>query len=382
MTSAPTERGLGFVPQLDSIVPYVPGASAESVRNRYGLDDVVKLASNEFPLPPFDEVKAAVTAALDTLNRYPDGSCVALREDLARRYGRTVDQVAVGNGSCELLIWLGCALLQPGDEAVMPHPSFLLYEDICLQHGARPVAVRVREHRLDLEAMLAAIGPRTKIVFVCNPNNPTGTYIPATRLGEFVAAVPGNVLVVIDEAYNEFVTSADWQDALALQAQHQNVMILRTFSKIYGLCGLRVGYGLCAPAVTAAIDKVRQPFNVNHLAQVAAREALRHEDQMLERRRGNAARRSYLERELADCGRAFVPSEANFMLVATGGLCRPQEQVCATLMSMGSIVRDGNAFGYPGWARVSVGTTSEIDFFLAHLRSLQVTGEPVPGGCR
>ena len=374
MTSAPTERGLGFLPQLASIVPYVPGASVQQVRARFRLDKIVKLASNEFPLPPFDEVKAVVTRSLDELNRYPDGSCLELRRDLAARFGRSPEEVVIGNGSCELIIWLARALLQPGDEAVMAQPSFLLYDGVCRQQGARGVTIPVRDHVPDLEAMLAAIGPRTKIVFVCNPNNPTGAYLSAARMAEFMAAVPAEVLVVLDEAYNEFVTAGDWQDAPGLQRRYGNVVVLRTFSKIYGLCGLRVGYGLCAPDVRDAVDRVRQPFNVNHLAQVAAREALRHDDQMLERRRGNAARRAHLERELESMGRPFVPSEANFMLVGTEGLSLPQDQVCERLMSMGSIVRDGNAFGYPGWARVSIGTTAEIDFFLAHLQSLQPSG--------
>jgi histidinol-phosphate aminotransferase len=228
------------------------------------------------------------------------------------------------------------------------------------------------DFRHDLEAMAAAVTARTKMVIVCNPNNPTGAYVPVAAISRFVEAVPGDVLVVVDEAYNEFVTAEDSQDSLPLQAAHENVVVLRTFSKIYGLCGLRVGYGLGAAVVHEAIDKVRQPFNVNRLAQVAALEALKHQDQVAQRRVLNAGSRAAMVEKLAARGRATVPSEANFLLVDTRDLCQPQDEVCGALLSMGAIVRDGNALGCPGWARVSVGTEMEIEFFLQRLASLEV----------
>jgi histidinol-phosphate aminotransferase len=374
-----------FIAALDDVTPYKPGAPIELVMRRYGLAEVVKLASNEFPLPPFDEVKAVITASLDDLNRYPDGHCTDLRADLARHYGRRPEEIAVGNGTCELLVLLGAALLEPGDEVVFAQPSFLMYRNICLCHGAVARAVPAVEFEHDLDAMAAAVGPRTKMVIICNPNNPTGTYLPAAAIEAFVRRVPPDVLVVLDEAYNEFVTAADSQGSLTVQAAHDNVMVLRTFSKIYGLCGLRVGLGVCSPQVRAALDKVRQPFNVNRLAQLAAQEALRHQDQVAARSRENARLRDYLVTSLAQRGRATVPSEANFMLVDMRGLSHPHDDVCEVLMSMGAIVRDGNALGCPGWARVSVGTQDEIDFFLAKLDALQAGsagGEAVVGGRR
>lgn len=362
---------LRFNRVLADVVPYEPGAPLEMVLSRFGLERAVKLASNEFPLPPFDEVKAAVSAALDELNRYPDGHCADLRAALAAHYGRPPEEIAVGNGSCELLLLLGQALLEPGDEVVFAQPSFSLYPTICRLHGAREVAVPLRDFAHDLPAMAAAVTAHTKMLIVCNPNNPTGTYVAVAALAELLDDVPDDVLVVLDEAYNEFVTDEDWQDSLDLQRMHPNVLILRTFSKIYGLCGLRVGYGIAPPAVREALDKVRQPFNVNRLAQVAATEALRHQDQVLIRRRQNADLRAVMRRELTAIGRRTIPSEANFMLVDIEGLCHPQERVCAALMSLGAIVRDGNALGCPGWARVSVGTREEIDFFLRQLQSLE-----------
>ena len=367
-----------FIPELETMVPYEPGQPLELVMRRFGLSAVVKLASNEFPLPPFDEVRAAIVAAIDDLNRYPDGHCTDLRAALAAHYGRTSDEIAVGNGSCELLMLLGDALLQKGDEVVFAEPSFVVYNDVCRLHQARAVVVPLIDFTHDLEAMVAAVTSRTKMLVVCNPNNPTGTYVPVADIARLVEAVPDDVLVVVDEAYNEFVTAPDSQDALDLQKTHDNVIVLRTFSKIYGLCGLRVGYGLCSPELKAALDKVRQPFNVNLLGQVAALEALKHQDQVAQRRDANEELRALMVDRLAARGRATVPSQANFMLVDMNGLRDPHDTVCRTLLSLGAIVRDGNALGCPGWARVSVGTQAEIEFFLSKLASLEV-GAPGEG---
>ena len=364
-----------FIPALERIVPYEPGQPLELVMRRFGLDEVVKLASNEFPQPPLQEVKQAIVNALDDLNRYPDGQSTDLRAALAECYARSPGQVIVGAGSCELLMLLGDVLLEKGDEMVFADPSFVVYNDICVRHEAVAVTVPLVDFRHDLEAMAAAVTPRTKMVIVCNPNNPTGTYVPVADISRLVEAVPSDVLVVIDEAYNEFVTAPDSQDALPLQAAHENVIILRTFSKIYGLCGLRVGYGLGSEVVREAIDKVRQPFNVNRLGQVAALEALKHQDQIAQRRTDNARMRTVMVERLAECGRATVPSEANFMLVDTRDLCHPHDEVCGVLLSMGAIVRDGNALGCPGWARVSVGSETEIEFFLQRLASLEVDAQ-------
>jgi histidinol-phosphate aminotransferase len=363
---------LRFVPALGGIVPYEPGLPIDLVMRRFGLDEVVKLASNEFPLPPFPEVREAVIAAIDGLQRYPDGYSTDLRSALAEHFGLSPDEVAVGCGTCELLYLLADTLLQKGDEVVFPVPSFSSYRDIVDLHEATAVGVPLVDFALDLEAMAAAVTARAKMIIVCNPNNPTGTYAPAAAVASLVESVPDNVLVVIDEAYIEFATAPDAEDSIALLEAHDNVIVLRTFSKIYGLCGLRVGYGLCSPELKAALDKVRQPFNVNLLAQVAAVEALKHQDQVARRREINAEMRSLMVERLNARGRATVPSQANFMLVDTRDLCHPHDQVCGALLAMGAIVRDGNALGCPGWARVSVGTEDEIEFFLSRLASLEV----------
>jgi histidinol-phosphate aminotransferase len=364
-----------FVSALDRISPYEPGATSEHVMRRYGLDEVVKLASNESPLPPFAAVKRAVAEAIDDLNRYPDGSALALRHALAATYDRDPEGVAVGSGSCELLLLLAGILLEPGDEVVFADPSFTVYGVLCHLHEAHGVRVPLRDFAHDLEAMARAVTPATRMLIVCNPNNPTGTYVAAAAIARLVERVPDDVLIVLDEAYNEFVTAPDAQGTLVLAREHENVCILRTFSKIYGLCGLRVGYALCSPDVKAALDKVRQPFNVNHLAQVAAVEALRHQDEVEERRRLNDEARAYLTGRLSAMGRASVPSEANFMLVDVRGVCAPGVAVCGRLMELGAIVRDGDQLGCPGWARVSVGTREEIDFFLERLAAVGDDGK-------
>jgi histidinol-phosphate aminotransferase len=361
-----------FIPALEHMTPYEPGLPLEIVVRRHGLTEVVKLASNESPLPPFPEVRDAIVAGLDDLNRYPDGDCTDLRVALADRFGLTPADFVIGAGSCELLMLLGDAVLEKGDQVVFADPSFVVYNDICLRHDAEAVAVPTIGFAHDLEAMAAAVTPRTKLLIVCNPNNPTGVYSPVAEVARLVEQVPGDVLVIIDEAYNEFVTAGDSRDALRLLAEHDNVVVLRTFSKIYGLSGLRVGYGICRPEVARAVDKLRQPFNVNRLAQVAAVTALSLQDQVAARRDENARLRDLLASRLAERGRASVPSQANFMLVDIRDLRLAQEEVCGALLEMGAIVRDGNALGCPGWARVSVGTQEEIEFFLRRLASLEV----------
>jgi len=361
-----------FVRDVQQIAPYVPGTPIEKVMQMHGLEYVVKLASNEFPLPPFDEVKAAIASALDDVNRYPDGDSEELRAVLAARYDRPVEQIAVGNGSDELLTLLGDVLLERGDQMVFADPSFMMYPIVAMRRGAEMLRVPLRDDfSHDLGAMAAAVGPRTKVVIICNPNNPTGNYLPAADIAAFVDSVPDDVLVVVDEAYNEFVAEADWQDTLVLQAERPNVCLLRTFSKIYGLAGLRCGYALCSAEVREALDKARGPFNVNRLAQVAARTALECQEQMMDRRRWSLELRSYMQEALERMGHRVVPSQTNFLLVNVENLQVPAAHVCDALMSRGVIVRDGQGLGCPGWIRVTVGTREEVDFFIDRLRSLE-----------
>ena len=345
-----------FVVDLENVHRYRPGADADVVRRRFGLERVVKLASNEYPLPPVAGVRDAVVAVIERLNRYPDPDSTVLRRALADHYGVSPECVAVGNGSLELLLLLGQGLLAPGVEAIIPTPSFALYRKMCDLHGAVAREVALKEHTIDLQAMTAAVTDRTSLIIICNPNNPTGTYVGAAAIARFVAEVPADVLVVIDEAYNEFVTEADAQDTLDLVRRHENVCVTRTFSKIYGLCGLRVGYALCSEAVREAIDTLRQPFNVSLVAQVAATEALRHQDEIAGRKAANAELRAHLVDELAVLGLALFPARrTSCSPTCMAWPCR-RARLCDRLTAQGAIVRDGAAFGLPGWARISIGT--------------------------
>jgi histidinol-phosphate aminotransferase len=369
-----------YVVDLEGVARYRPGEHIETVMRRYGLERVVKLASNEFPLPPFPEVIDAMQRVLPDINRYPDSLSTELRDALAARYRLPATQVVVGNGSLELLLILGEALLKPGAEAVFAAQTFALYQKMCDAHGARALRIPLRDHVHDLDAMAAAVTSDTSMVIVCNPNNPTGTYLKAEHVAAFVDRVPEDVLVVVDEAYNEFVSSADSQDTVALVRERSNVCLTRTFSKIYGLCALRVGYALAGEGVCAAIDTLRQPFNVGLLAQVAATEALGHDDELRRRQALTAELRARLVDGLRRLGVETLPSEANFVLTRLESLSPPGTGVCEALLRRGVIVRDGAAFGLDGWVRVSVGTSEEIDYFLESLAALSAGAPDGRGG--
>lgn len=360
-----------FVPQLDNLVPYIAGTPIEEVLERYGIEEAVKLASNESPLPPFPEVLSVIEEKFRDLNRYPDSSCRELREALGERYRFTPDRIVIGNGSCELLIWISLILLDQNAEAVISDPTFLVYEKATVARGATPVKVPLKSFANDLDSMLASLTRRTRIVFLTNPHNPTGAYLPAKDIREFAASLPQQCLLVLDEAYNEYVDQDDSQEGLDLCRQQNNVFLLRTFSKIYGLCGLRVGYGICAPEVREAIDKVRQPFNVNMLAQAAALKALSLEERLAERRTVNLAGRRQLYDGLTRAGISYVETQSNFMLVDVEGFSLPADDVPEALMKLGVIVRPGKPLSCPGYVRVSIGTEEENSLFLRKLVSLK-----------
>ncbi|GAB4253425.1 MAG: histidinol-phosphate transaminase [Thermoleophilia bacterium] len=359
-----------YRPALDTLTAYRAGPPLEDIKRRYGLERVVKLASNECPEGPFPEVVAALREALAGLNRYPDGACGELRSLLAERVGLAENQLVFGNGSCELLMLIGAAVLGPGEHMVFAEPSFVVYRDIALVQEARFDAVPLREHVHDLEAMLAAVTPETRLVIVCNPNNPTGTFLGGEELRSFIRAVPADTVVVLDEAYVEYVTAPDRVDTVPWLAEHENLIILRTFSKIYGLAGMRVGYGMAHPKMIEVLDKVRQPFNVTTLAQVAAATALRHPERVAERREHAVRERRRIAAALDGLGIRHVPSEANFILFEIEGLAVPGKEVPQALLERGVMTRSGYAMGCPGWIRVTVGSTEENDLFLRVLEEI------------
>jgi histidinol-phosphate aminotransferase len=355
--------GLEFNARVNAI-PVYPAAST------YAFDgELVKLASNETPFAPHPQVLEAVESQLRTLNRYPDPAKATLRRRLADRTGVTPERIAIGNGSCELLLAGGEAMLEPGAEVVYAWPSFSIYPHLAAMTGARAIEVPLndaQEH--DLDAMASEVSAATRMLIVCNPNNPTATALPPAALDELLKAIPRNVALILDEAYIEFCTTQDPDESLDLLKRHPNLILLRTFSKVYGLCGLRVGYALGSEEFRLAVDRVRQPFSVNALAQAAATEALNHMDEVERRVEQTAIERVHVEMELEERGFATTDSQANFSWVSLGD--RDEDELVDGLAKLGVIVRAGRALGQAGWMRVTYGTRHENDRFLAALDQL------------
>ncbi len=349
------------------IAPYEPGKPIEELERELGITDVIKLASNENPLPPSERVLKAIEQALPNLNRYPDGSGYYLRQALARRHGKSAEHIILGNGSNDLIELLVRAFLRAGEEAVIPHPSFVVYPMIVQAAGGIRVVVTLKDYRLDLEAMARAITPMTKMVFIANPNNPTATIVTADEVEHFMARVPDKVIVVFDEAYVEFAQGPDFPDTLAYLGHGRRVVVLRTFSKATSLAGLRVGYGVADPDCVSLLNRIRQPFNVNAIAQVAALAALEDESHVLECLRMIEAGRHYLYEEFAALGLKYVPSRANFILVDVG---RSAGDIFHWLLKEGVIVRPMTSFGMESALRVTIGTPQENRRFIKALKKV------------
>jgi histidinol-phosphate aminotransferase len=349
------------------IAPYVPGKPIDELAREYGLveDSIVKLASNENPRGPSPKVRQAIADAVAGITRYPDGSGFALKAALAARYGVSRDQIVLGNGSNDVLELATQAFLRPGDQTVYSEHAFAVYPLATQARGATGIVAAARDYGHDLEAMRAAITSGTRIAFVANPNNPTGTWLPATALKAFLAAVPREVLVVLDEAYDEYLEPAQRSTSTSWIAEHPNLIVSRTFSKAYGLAGLRVGFGMMDAAVADLLNRVRQPFNVNSVAQAAALAALEDAAYVAESAAINRAGLTQLMRGLDDLGVGYVPSHGNFLLVHVGAAGAAYEE----LLRQGVIVRPVASYGLPEHLRVTVGLPDENRRFLAALRS-------------
>jgi histidinol-phosphate aminotransferase len=347
-------------------IPVYPAADAYAQEG-----PVAMLASNESPYPPVPAVQEAVAKALGGLNRYPDPTNSALRRKLSDRHGVPANRIAIGNGSCDVLLAAGEALLEPGAELVYAWPSFSVYPHLAAASGARALEVSLDdEHRHDLEAMRREITVATRLVIVCNPNNPTSTALPLDEIAAFIADVPRHICVILDEAYAEFNMLQDPDESLDLLKKHPNLVLLRTFSKIYGLCGLRVGYGLAgSEEFRTAVDQVRQPFFCNAAAQAAAVEALNHQDEVARRVERNLAERVGLEEGLRELGIEPADSQANFVWFDLGE-GREEPEIVRGLAERGVLVRAGAALGREGALRVTVGTGAENEKFLEAMRAL------------
>jgi histidinol-phosphate aminotransferase len=350
-----------FRPPVRDLVPYEPGKPVEEVQRELGLERVVKLASNEGPFGPFPAALEAIARCTPELNRYPDGGAYRLRAALAELHDVRFEEVAVGAGSDGLVDGLSQAVLDPGDEIVCGWPSFPSYVIDAKKLGATPTTVPLKDQRYDLEAMVEAVTPRTKLVYVCHPNNPTGTMNTRAELDAYFGRVPEHVLTVLDQAYLEYIDDPDYPDGIAeyLKAGSK-VVVLRTFSKIFGLAGLRVGYAVAAPGVVTALGKVRRAFDITTPAQEAALASLNDPEEIERRRLENARRRPEVEGTLRERGFAPAgPAVANFLYCEVGEDSRP---LFERLLREGVIVRPTHGFGGPEGIRVTVGTAEENAF--------------------
>jgi histidinol-phosphate aminotransferase len=358
-----------FAEKLARMPGYQAGVPTGQAPEAIASGNIAQLASNESPTPPHPKVVEAVAAAAGLMNRYPDPDATLLRRRLAERYETEPARVAVGNGSCEILLAAADALCEPGDEIVYAWPAFSMYPYLPALTGAREVRVPLAQGDVhDLDAMAAEVTAATQLLIVCNPNNPTGTHLPAAEIAAFCERIPSHVTVILDEAYVEFQTHDDPDATLDLLGDFPNLVVLRTFSKCYGLAGLRVGYAIGSPKFRAAVDAVRQPFSVNALAQAAGAEAILHQDDVLQRVESTIAARLTVEEGLAALGLRTADTHANFSWIDLGDA--DEAAVIAGLAEREIAVRPGKALGGPGHIRVSYGTAAENERFLRALSEL------------
>lgn len=351
-------------PYILAIKPYIPGKPIEDVKRELGLSSVIKLASNENPYPPSKKVIAAMTKAALSVNRYPDGGCFALRQAVARHLKVNENQLIFGNGSDEIIVLAVKAFVNKGDEVIIAKPSFLVYNIASSLAGAKIHEVPLKNFRYDIPAMKAKLSKRTKIVFIGNPDNPSGTYVPTQDLEGLIKTASKETLIFIDEAYFEYVHATDYPDALKLLKKYPNVMTTRTFSKMYGLAGLRVGYGVASTEIIDILTRLREPFNVNSIAQAAAIAALADKAHYQRIAKEVEVQRQYLYRSLTGLNIRFQESFTNFILIHVG---TDSTKVAQALLKQGVIIRDMAVWGLTGYIRVSIGTSSENKRFIKTL---------------
>jgi histidinol-phosphate aminotransferase len=358
-----------FAEKLARMPSYQAGVPKGQAPEAVAAGDVAQLASNESPYPPHPKVVEAIERAASATNRYPDPAATLLRRRIAERHDTDPARVAVGNGSCEILLAAAEALCEPDTEILYAWPAFSMYPHLTALSGAREIRVPLGDGEVhDLEAMLGEITAATQLVLICNPNNPTGTHLTAGRIADFCERAPDHVTVILDEAYIEFQVHDDPDATTDLLGRFPNLVVSRTFSKCYGLAGLRVGYALCSPAFRQAVDAVRQPFSVNALAQAAGAEAILHQDDVRNRVEGTIVERIEVEEAVRGLGLETPDSQANFSWVDLGD--RNEAEVVTGLAERGVLVRAGEPLGGPGHIRVTYGTHAENERFVTALREL------------
>lgn len=359
-------------PHIRDLAPYVPGKPMEELERELGITHSIKLASNENPLGPSPKAVEAIRGAASEIHRYPDGASFALRTRLAAHLGVAHDQLVFGTGADEILELIAKTVIGPDDEVIFGWPSFAMYPIVVKGMGGKGVPVPLNDEFVhDLDAMLAAVTPRTRVMMLCNPNNPTGTSVGAAEFNRFVEALPEDIILAVDEAYFEFVRRVDFPDTLALLGQNPErpgrpgTIVLRTFSKIFGLAGIRIGYGIADAEFAGYLERARHPFNVNRLAEVAALAAMDDDDHVRRTFALNAAGIDYLETELDKLGIQTWPTDTNFLLAETGA------DVFDPLLQKGVIVRPMAGFGLTKHVRISIGTPEENERFIKALTEVR-----------
>lgn len=350
---------------ISAIKPYVPGKPIEELEREYGIRDSIKLASNENPLGPSPLAVKAIVTSLETLHRYPDGAAHNLIRKLSEHLNIPRDRIVLGNGSDDIIGMLGRVFLEPGDEALIPTPSFLMYDIVVRCTGATPVYVPLKSLGIDLEGVRKAVTPKTRMIFICNPNNPTGTIITRQAFERFAGDLPEGVIIVVDEAYIEFARNPDCLKSTGYEGRH--MITLRTFSKAYGLAGLRVGYAVTSPEIGNLLNRVRMPFNTSIPAQAGACAALDDRDFFKQTLRTVHEGLDFLYAELSKIGIRYFPTQANFFLI---DLQRNADEIFQALLRQGVIVRSMTSYGFPEYIRINAGTMAENQRFIRALNQV------------
>ena len=358
-----------------NIQPYVPGKPIDEVKRELGLKSVIKLASNENPYGPSPRALQALKRAARDINRYPDGDCFYLRQALAKRWQVPPQQLVFGNGSDEIIVLAVRVFVNPGDEVIIADPSFLIYGIAARIAGADVKAIPLKDFSYDLAGMQKAVTGKTRIIFLGNPDNPSGQYLTQKQLEHFLNGLRENIIVLIDEAYYEYVRPKDYADSLGLLKKHKNIIVTRTFSKMYGLAGLRIGYGVAGEEITDCLNRIREPFNVNSLAQAAALACLADQPYYRTIARKIERQREVLYRGARKLGLKYVESYTNFVLI---DMRQDASGIAKALLGKGVIVRDMSFWGLKQFIRVTIGTETENKRFLNALTQILSFGQNLP----
>jgi histidinol-phosphate aminotransferase len=349
------------------IISYIPGKSIEEVQKEFGAKRWTKLASNENLLGPSPKAVAAIQKELSKIYLYPEGPCTVLRRALAEKFALPEERVVISNGADNLILMIANAFVDEGDEVVMADPTFSVYTNVTQIMGGKPIKVKLKDFTHDLDTMLKKVNRKTKLVFICNPNNPTGTTVSLESFNYFLSKLPKRVIVILDEAYGDFVEDAFYPNGLDYIREKRQLIVLRTFSKVYGLAGLRIGYALGREDLVDCLYQVRDPFPVHRLAQVAAVAALNDEDHAIKSIQLVYEGKRYLYKELDRLGLSYIPSQANFILI---DFEKDSEEIFQALLREGVIIRPGKIWGYPTFARVTIGRMDDNRRFIKALKKI------------